>query len=115
MRPRSIASRPYFSILMIKVRFAFPLTAPAMVAARAPSPLDYAIQHRLDRSRALVADLEQIWTREKAELQALARSCASQPCKLAFRRALVMRKHWSQERQIHDELIRLCGLVRLGG
>jgi len=86
-----------------------------MVAARAPSPLDHAVQQRLDRSRALVTDLEQIWAREKAELLALARSCASHRCKLAFRRALVMRKHWSQERQIHDELIQLCGFVRLGG
>ncbi|HEU0061403.1 MAG TPA: hypothetical protein VFR19_16100 [Hyphomicrobiaceae bacterium] len=91
------------------------LTTPAMVAARAPSPLDHAIRQRLDRSRALVADLEQIWAREKAELLALAPSWASHPCKLAFRRALVMRKHWSQERQIHDELIRLCAFVRAGG
>jgi hypothetical protein len=27
----------------------------------------------------------------------------------------VIIRHWSQERQIHDELTRLCGLVRLGG
>jgi hypothetical protein len=86
-----------------------------MVAVTASNPLDHAIRHRLDRSRALVADLEQIWTREKAELHELARSYASHPYKLAFRRALVMRKHWSQERQIHDELVRLCGFVRLGG
>jgi hypothetical protein len=32
-----------------------------------------------------------------------------------FRRAEVIIRHWSQERQIHDELTRLCGLVRLGG
>jgi hypothetical protein len=86
-----------------------------MIAARASDPLDQAIRYRLDRSRALVADLEQIWARERAELHDLARSYASHPCKLAFRRALVMLKHWSQERQIHDELLRPCGFVRLGG
>lgn len=86
-----------------------------MTAARASDPLDPAIRCRLDRSRALVADLEQIWTRERAELDDLARRYANHPCKLAFRRALVLLKHWSQERQIHDELLRPCGVVRLGG
>jgi hypothetical protein len=86
-----------------------------MISARASDPLDQAIRYRLDRSRALVADLEQIWAQEKAELHDLARSCASHPYKLTFRRALVMLKHWSQERQIHDELLRPCGFVRLGG
>jgi len=86
-----------------------------MIVARASNPLDQAMRHRLDRSRALVADLEQIWARERIELHDLARSYARHPCKLAIRRALVMMKHWSQERQIHDELIRPCGFVRLGG
>jgi len=86
-----------------------------MISARASDPLDQAIRYRLDRSRALLADLEQIWAQEKTELHDLARSCASHPCKLTFRRALVMLKHWSQERQIHDELLRPCGFVRLGG
>jgi hypothetical protein len=91
------------------------LTKPTMIVARAPDPLDQAVRYRLDRSRALVADLEQIWIRERAELHDLAQSYASHPCKLAFRRALVMLKHWLQERQIHDELLRPCGFVRLEG
>jgi heterodisulfide reductase subunit B len=87
----------------------------AMMAANARDPFDQAIRCRLDRSRALMADLEQIWARERAELEELACSCASHPGKLAFRRALVMLKHWSRERQIHDELLRACGFVRPGG
>jgi hypothetical protein len=86
-----------------------------MLAANAGDPLDAAVRCRLDRSRALMADLEQIWARERAELEELAHSCARHPGKLAFGRALVMLKHWSQERQIHDEFLRACGFVRLGG
>lgn len=86
-----------------------------MMVANAGDPFDAAFCRRLDRSRVLIADLEQIWARERAELEELAHSCARHPCKLAFGRALVMLKHWSQERQIYDELLRACGFVRLGG
>jgi len=84
-----------------------------MIVARAPNPLDQATRYRLDGSRALVADREQIWARERTELHDLARSNASHPGKLAIRRAPVMAKYWSRE--IYDELIRPCGFVRLGG
>ena len=86
-----------------------------MMAANAGNPFHGATRCRLDRSRALMADLERIWARERAELEELAHGCARHPGKLAVGRALVMLKHWSQERQVHDELLRACGFVRLGG
>jgi hypothetical protein len=87
-----------------------------MIAASLAQPrADAALRHRLDRSRALRADLEQIWAHERAELDDLAQRYARHPWKGTFRRAEVIIRHWSQERQIHDELTRLCGLVRLGG
>jgi hypothetical protein len=86
-----------------------------MIAASLAQSRDAAVRHRLDRGRALRADLEQIWAQERAELDDLAQRYARQPWKAAFRRAEVIIRHWSQERQIHDELTRLCGLVRLGG
>ena len=86
-----------------------------IAASLAPSRTDEAVRHRLDRSRALRADLEQIWARERAELDDLAQRYARQPWKGTFHRLQVIIRHWSQERQIHDELTRLCGLVRLGG
>jgi hypothetical protein len=78
------------------------------------SQRDEAIQCRLDRREALQAELEQIWARERAELEDLAQRYAGQPWKGMMRRAQVILRHWSQERKIHDELTRLCGFVRLG-
>jgi len=69
-----------------------------------------AAQYRLQRRQALLADLEQIWARERAELEDLAQRFAGQPWQGMLRRMQVIIRHWSQERQIHDELTRLCGL-----
>jgi hypothetical protein len=87
-----------------------------MVAASAAHiRTDEAVQYRLDRSQALHTDLEQIWARERAELDDLAQRYARRPVQLMFRRAQVILRHWSEERKIHDELTRLCGTIRLGG
>jgi len=87
-----------------------------MIAASAAHlRTDEAVRCRLDRGQALHADLEQIWARERAELDELAQRYAQRPVRLMFRRAQVMVRHWSEERKIHDELTRLCGSIRLGG
>jgi hypothetical protein len=87
-----------------------------MIAASAADlRTDDAVQHRLDRSRALHADLQQLWARERAELDHLAQRYARRPVQLMFCRAQVLFRHWSEENKIYDELTRLCGSLRLGG
>jgi len=81
-----------------------------MAASVAHSHRAEAPQHRLRRREALHAELEQVWARERAELEDLAQRYAGQPWKGILRRMQVIIRHWSQERQIHEELTRLCGL-----
>ena len=81
-----------------------------MVVSIAHSHTTEAPQHRLQRRQALHADLEQIWAHERAELEDLALRYAGRPWKGMLRRMQVIIRHWSQERQIHEELTRLCGL-----